>query len=425
MAVSSKLIAVAAVIVIVAAAIGAVALMGDDDEKGRTPTSGLLQVYGNANGDDTIDSSDLDLIQKIIDDGMDWKTAYPFADANKDGRVDSQDKALVQKMIDRESCTVHYIDGREKECEVGFPVERLVIAGTMIHPVINALGADDKAVGMTGKTKNLDPVLDAPSFDLPQVGPNAYTIDAESLSKVGQVDAVFTLYSAVYNDVDDGLAGTGIPSVRINPENTDFTIKAYLLVGFLTDTLDKAHKIVAFYDKYLNEISQKTATITDKKTGLAAYSYSLCGTDHYMTANMEAAGLIGLADFTGTKKIKDNNEWALVDRYQGDYIFQFTGWETRWTADQDVSEEYDYYGKYFAPFDAYKEGNYVLVNKTMNDIARVAFIASYVYPEVFGEDYGYQVYGELIDLFFPYVDDFDVHTDGKWIITYDEAHPSS
>ena len=434
MDVSSKLIAIAAVVIVVVAAIGAFALMNNDDAEEDAPSMGLLQVYGNANSDKSIDDDDLDTIQMIIDkngdsdesNDIDWKTEYPFADADRNGKVDSADIELVKKIIGRESCEISYIDGRDVECTVSFPVERFVIAGTMVHPVINALGADGKAVGMTGKTKNLDPVLDAPSFDLPQMGSKAYTIDAELLSKAGKVDAVFTLYSSTYNEIDEGLKGTGIPSVRINSESMDKTVQAYLLVGLLTDTVEKSHAIVDFYDKYMNEISKKVESIADKKTGFAAYSYSMCGENYYMTKNIVDAGIKNLSDFSdNTKKLKDNNEWALIDKYQGDYIIEFSGWNLRWTADQNVTEEYDYYGKYFTGFDAYKEGNYVVVNKTMNDIARVAFIAAYVYPEVFGEDYGYQVYEELIQLFYPYVENFDVRTDGKWIITYDEAHPSA
>ena len=427
MDVSSKWIAVAAVVIIVVAAVGAYALIGNNDSKKEdAPTMGLLQVYGNANADESIDSEDLDLIQEIIDKDLDWKTLYPFADADRSGKVDAADIALVKKIINRESCEISYIDGRDKECTVGFPVERFVIGGTMVHQVINALGATDKAVGKTGKASSLDPVLDAPSFNLTEVSAKAYTIDAELLSKVGQVDAVFTLYSSTYDEIDEGLAGTGIPSVRINSEAMDKTVQAYLLVGFLTDTIEQSHKIVDFYDKYMNDISEKVESISEKKTGFAAYSYSMCGMNYYMTQNMVSAGVTNLSDFTdNTMKLKDNNEWALVDKYQGDYIFEFTSWGMEWTDDMDLAEEYDYYGKYFTGFDAYKEGNYVAINKTMSDVVRVAFIAAYVYPEVFGEDYGYEVLEEQLELFYPYIEDFDVRTDGKWIITYDEAHPSA
>lgn len=424
-AISPKLIAVVAVVVIAAAAVGAVALMGDDNNDSRTPTSGLLQVYGNANQDDTIDSSDLDLIQRIIDDDMEWSTEHPFADANGDGKVDSQDKALVQRMIDREPCTIRYVDGRGMECEVAFPLERIVLAGTMVHPVVNALGADDKAVGMTGPVSKLNPLIDTPSFDLPQVGSDAATIDAESLSKVGQVDAVITLSTSVYDSIEEALKGTGIPTVRINPDDTASSIKAHLLIGFLTDTLERAHVIVAFYDRCLADITERLPPVEDRSTGFAAYGYNMCGKDYNRTRNVEAAGIVNLSDFPeNVKKLKDNNEWALVEKYQGDYIIQL-GENLNQRAGQELKTLYDTYGIYFSAFDAYKEGNYVVVNKTIDDVARVAFIAAYVYPEIFGEDYGYEVYQELVETFFPYVEDFDVHTDGTWIITYDDAYPSS
>ncbi len=432
---SSKWIAVAAVVIIVVAAVGAYALLGNKDSgKEDTSTIGLLQVYGNANADESIDSEDLDLIQKIIDknsdsdtsNDIDWKTLYPFADADRNGKVDADDIALVKKIINRESCEISYIDGLDRERSIAFPVERFVIVGSMVHPVINALGAADKAVGKSGKASSLDPILNAPTLDLPQIGEKAYTIDLELLSNVGQVDAVFTLYASTYDNVEKTLDGTGIPCVRINSEAMDKTVQAYLLIGLLTDTIEKSHKIVDFYDKYLNEISKKVSSISEKKTGLAAYSYSICGVNYYPTQNMVSAGVTNLSDFEkDTEPIKDNNEWALVDKYQGDYIFEFTSWGMEWTDEDDAAKTYDYYGKYFTAFDAYKEGNYVAINKDLSDIVRVAFIAAYVYPEVFGEDYGYEVLEEQLELFYPYIENFDVHKDGKWVITYADAHPSA
>ncbi len=427
MDVSSKWIAVAAVVIIVVAAVGAYALIGNNDSKKEdVPTMGLLQVYGNANADKSIDSKDLDLIQEIIDKKLDWKTLYPYADADRNGKVDAADIALVKKIINRESCEISYIDGRDKECTVGFPVERFVIAGTMVHPVINALGAYDKAIAKTGKASSLDSLLNAPTINLTEVSQKATSIDTELLSKLGQVDAVFTLYSSVYDGIDEALAGTGIPAVRINSEAMDKTVQAYLLVGLLVDKIDRSHKIVDFYDKYANEISKKVASISEKKTAFACQTYSMMGVNHYLTQNITAAGLKNLSDFTdSSKSLKDNNEWALVDKYQGDYIFQFNELKYQWTEDKSATTEYDKYGKYFSGFDAYKEGNFVLINKSLSDIARVAFIAAFVYPEVFGEDYGYDVLEEQMKLFYPYVENFDVHKDGKWVITYDEAHPSA
>ncbi len=424
---TSKWIAVAAVVIIVVAAVGAYAFIDKKDSGGKTPTTmGLLQVYGNANADKSIDSEDVNLIQEIIDKDLDWKTLYPFADADRNNKVDADDIALVQKIINRESCEISYIDGRDIECKVGFPVDRFVIAGTMVHPVINALGATDKAVGKTGKASSLDPVLNAPSINLFEVSAKAYSIDPELLSKVGQVDAVFTLYSSTYDEIDEGLAGTGIPSVRINSEAMDKTVQAYLLIGLLTGTVEKSHKIVDFYDKYSNDIASKVASISVKKTAFACQTYSMCGVSYYLTQNIIAAGLTNLSDFTeNTKKLNEDNEWALVDKYQGDYIIQFNEMNYSWTDEDSATAEYDKHGKYYTAFDAYKAGNYILINKSLSDIVRVAFVASVIYPEVFGEDYGYNILKEQIDLFYPYMENYDVYKDGKWVITYDEAHPSS
>ncbi len=94
------------------------------DEDHFPDSDSRLWVYGNANEDDKIDSSDLTYIQNIIDR---TKTATTLADANADGRVDADDIAYAQSIIDEDEIDVYYIDNYFKVAEVSWPVNSIAI----------------------------------------------------------------------------------------------------------------------------------------------------------------------------------------------------------------------------------------------------------------------------------------------------------
>lgn len=244
MASTTKVVALAVIALILIGGIGAIFLINDDDDKGN-PATGRLQVYGNVNNDDHINSEDLEAFDQFLES---WDSeAYPYADANLDGKLDSSDRMIIQKLINKEPQTVAYVNGLGEVAKADYPIKRIGIAGTMVHQVINALDASDLAFAKTGKSTSLDAVLDAPTYDLPSIGPRAYELDKELVSEYN-LDAIVTLYSTTYDDVESALEGMPIDCIRINPESSDLSLNTYLLMGFFMDKKDKADKIVAFYD---------------------------------------------------------------------------------------------------------------------------------------------------------------------------------
>ncbi len=248
---------------------------------------------------------------------------------------------------------------------------------------------------------------------------NLYKIDKELLSNY-DIDAVIILYSSTYDQVETALAGTPVECVRIDPESTDSSLNTYLLMGFLLQKTERADIIVGFYDKYNKIIADKVAKIDDKKTSITMYSFSMCGTKYYLTENSVSAGTINLSDFEkNTQSMKDDmGAWAAVPKYQADYIIQYEGMSLRNDDAANKVDKYTAYGQYAAKMDAYPE-HYFVVNKNMHDIARIAFTAGVIYEEEFGLDFAYDLYQELIEVFYPYVTGFDVRVDTTCVVTYD------
>ena len=92
-------LAVVAVIVVAAAGVCIYASMDRDDGGSVASLGSSLEVYGNANGDYYIDGEDIELVERIIEEGLDWETEYPFADANCDGVVDQGDIDQIKRIM--------------------------------------------------------------------------------------------------------------------------------------------------------------------------------------------------------------------------------------------------------------------------------------------------------------------------------------
>ena len=118
---------------------------------------------------------------------------------------------------------------------------------------------------------------------------------------------------------------------------------------------------------------------------------------------------VNVTTFTdkNTISIKEN-KYAILD-YDMDWILEYTGWG--WGTPEDLEKEYMYYGKYYDLSPAFP-AHYVVINKDLPDIVRSACVASVLYLEIFGADYGEKVLQDWVDQFYTGLGDFDVKTDG-------------
>ena len=84
----------------------------------------VLNIFGNANLDGTIDQDDAAYIKSIID-GVGAST--DLADANFDGQIDEADVSKVQDIINGTESSLTVLDGNGKPITIVMPVERVVV----------------------------------------------------------------------------------------------------------------------------------------------------------------------------------------------------------------------------------------------------------------------------------------------------------
>ncbi len=122
------IIAIAAVAVIVVAGVAAVVVLNNNNG-GSSSDEGItcqMRVYGNANQDDYLNSSDITTLESIISSGNWDKNKTPLADANQDGKVDSNDVDLVNKFLAGESATMYYMDWNNEVSSISYPLTNVL-----------------------------------------------------------------------------------------------------------------------------------------------------------------------------------------------------------------------------------------------------------------------------------------------------------
>ena len=100
-------ITVVAVVAVVLVAACAIVLITHESKSSEVEINSQLRVFGNADGNYTIDQNDLDLIDDILA-GKENFSDHPLADANHDGKITEDDKTLVQQIINGDTCTVYH-----------------------------------------------------------------------------------------------------------------------------------------------------------------------------------------------------------------------------------------------------------------------------------------------------------------------------
>lgn len=353
---SKKIMAIVLVVIIVVAAVGVVLVVNDKDDDSKTiqftgGTSGCLQVYGNANNDFVIDDGDIDQINRIIADGTEWKTDYPFADANYDGIVDSKDVDFVKAIIDAtpKSKAPAYMlcfntdrpDGYVEEVQVPVTSAAFSFAATTLG-ALNTVGIVDEFVAVTKSaswSSYTEPLLtekymfltdDAHSIGNASVRPDA-TLCANFIKGSDDPLSLYIFSNANtydYYNIRPSLNSIGMSVVTINDSSADPLdfASGILALGFMFGTDDNGYlqrSIEAatwLYD--LNEyLSDRIQDIEDGKvTKLNAVATSsknhVSGPMSSNTTNLKYMGLgAALANYTSESKSNtlsynpDTDQW--------------------------------------------------------------------------------------------------------------------
>jgi len=359
-----------------------------------------LQIFGNANMDDTIDELDIEYVQGIID-GTNDET--DLADANYDGVIDEDDIAQIGLITRGEEKKLTLIDTAERTVTVDKPVNRIIEIGFTSSEVLRLLKVEsEKIVGVSDYT--LQKKTFFPEFSESQNVGSSSSPNYELILEL-QPDIIL-LYAAGHSEEMDAIertlntANPNIAFVGFGFNQPSIFIKEVKTLGYILGKTDEADEYIEFYNDWINPINEITKRIPESQrptvyleTPYGSYgdndAYGTCSEGHWMDERLDMAGGYNIfSDISGSKTIdvdpeevmKRNPEIIIKDTHVGSY------------SDDNISTLIEVRNEVLnrpelADVDAIKNGRvYVIAHKDFfygpSNFIAIAYLAKWFHPDL-------------------------------------------
>jgi len=395
-----------------------------------------LEIFGNANMDDTIDEQDIEYVQGIIDG---TKDETELADANYDGEIDEEDIDQIELIIDGEEKELTYIDNFGEAETVNKPIERLANLGTYGLQVARMVNAEDVLLPVIGwydlKEWNIfySEFVDWPSAGIDpdtdfeyiiSLNPDAVQPNLESTSYSPSSIEQKRLYQ-------ERLSNIPIVSLDLRtPNDLSRNVKTY---GYILDKRDEAQEFIDWHDGYMDMIKARVEGISDDEkprffiTGEGDFGSTKTSKDRRAQAIEIAGGinivdeLINMDDPEAPTALTVDTEWVIEQN--PDYIFrivhpgttELSGYMLNNTAAVAAVRQQIMDRPGLHMVDAVVNGDVYVMDGHVcdgagNTIIGSAYAAKLFYPDLFEDLDPQKVHQEYVDKFCHF--DFDVRENG-------------
>ena len=236
-----------------------------------------LNIYGNANLDDTINGLDLTYTERIRF-GLEDPTT--LADANYDTYIDMGDVLQEALIILGREKKLTVIDSNDRKVTLDMPIERIIVLSTggPADPLC-ILEAEDKIVGINGM---IAASLSHPSlYDIPSVGWPG--IDYERVVEL-EPDLVITSTTAWGSESEGDvrlLESLGIKAVMFdytNPANLPEEMK---ILGVMVGNEEKAEEYIDFFYSTLNLVDEEVEDLAPEDKPRVYYEFNVVSYGNY------------------------------------------------------------------------------------------------------------------------------------------------
>ncbi len=220
-----------------------------------------LNVFGNANMDDTIDDQDISYVKGIIDGK---ENGSELADADHDGKVDAKDIDQINHIIQGDETTLTLIDTANRTVTLQMPIDKIVAVTDDSAEALRVLHATDKVVGVSVET--LENSIYLPEFSqMPNVG-KWNEPDIEKILTL-EPDLVISYRSATPKYLEPKLNGTGIPAVALDLYRADDLRAEMKMLGYIVGRTAEADRYLQWFSRVTDAVNEKISAIPeDKKT---------------------------------------------------------------------------------------------------------------------------------------------------------------
>ena len=276
----------------------------------------VLGIYGNANGDDTIDMGDV-VYTKLAIFGKKPKTE--LCDAKYDGRINVLDVIQTKLIILGKEKELTVIDGADRIVTVKKPLQRIVLTHPHVLETLRAIKVPkDLIVGYA--TQKMDTAFFPEFSDVPSVGWR-WTPDIEAILDLNP-DVVLYVASSQAN----------VDTTRKKLESVGLTVlcinwcEEVKKLGYLFDKENEAEELLDWREKILNPIQEKVEKIPeeDKPKVYFETSFGASGYSSHASSEIFVTSAGGRDIFAGRTASKVDPE-AVVDR-NPDIIVRVAPW---------------------------------------------------------------------------------------------------
>ena len=393
----------------------------------------ILEIYGNANEDDTIDMRDFTYTARII---LWLEDETTLADANFDGDVNVLDMTQIGLIILGRESELTLVDAEGAAKTVSKPIEEIIALNPDCAEAVRTIGAKDRIVGIEWATVTRT-VFFPEISELPSVG-LGFMPDCEAILQM-HPDILIAYAPGVYNPGHEGLEDKLEPEVTV--VRLDFykaeTIRGEMLkLGYLLDEEENAIEYVEWHDEFVDEIEDIVSGISgdDKPKVFIDYG-GVEGSSERITA-AKGTGNHQLCEQAGGKNIAADLpsglapgypyvslEWILdqqpevITGFASGYNMREGGYET-----DDESKFKEYYDEIiglpgFRNMEAVKNNRVHIIHHDVtcgpSYLIGLSYLANWFHPSLFSDLHPQEIHQEYIDEFCGI--DFDVTEHGVFV----------
>ena len=272
-----------------------------------------LEIYGNANEDDTIDMRDYTCTARIIC----WlEDETDLADANYDGRISVADMTQIGLIILGRESELTFVDATGDEVTINKPVKRIAVGHSSIAQLLRVLDATDMIVITDEHTPGMGTKFFPEISQLPNFG-SVFDPDYEAILSVNPDVFMASIESGLTppkEEYEEKLQGVTVfsPTTSCLRFETENFIEEVTKLGYVLDKEKEAEEFIDWHTGYLNTIEDRIEKLSaDEKPR----TYIECCADYYMLGATYAKmfdliGAINIAADTESGYVGD--EWLIA-----------------------------------------------------------------------------------------------------------------
>jgi iron complex transport system substrate-binding protein len=386
----------------------------------------VLEIYGNANEDDTIDMRDLTYVKLIF---FGKKPETELADAKYDGKINPLDFIQIKLIIVGKEKEITVVDDtvtdtypNGKPVTVNKPIKRIILLNSDVAEAIKVLNARDKVVGVTSGITSRSTFFPELS-KLPCVG-KWKELDMERMLSLNPDLVVGYGGSSYSNKMEEIFKDLPITVVKLQFYVPEIMTEDIEKLAYILGKVEAAEEYIGFEDECMGTINERVGRLSEAEKprvylewATKAYGTYTKGSGTHQICTI-AGGINIAADLSGPYA-KVDPEWVITQNPDIVFKHQYAGsgyevdnpseMKARWDEVMNRPE--------LANVIAVKEERVYLISSDIlygpAYFVGIACMAKWFHPDMFADFNPQAIHQEYVDKFCDI--DFDVTEHGVFV----------